>query len=260
MINLFEFALLTKREYADLAVKAFKYDDYVSKSKLEQDVKLQLEETKKKYPSTIIRYAGTPKQGSASYPIDVRNYATCGQNDVDLKQFLGALSVQNVMNAKGMTYHEACDEVIVNINQMTKVNYAFDTDNYGFSEYWQFAPITFKIGSGDCDDYAILRYVLYRLAGVPAELIRIGVGLTANGQGHATIYYLSSALEWIHLNSTSSFSKVEDTINKQTLKDSALEIQDFWFSFNELGAWSKIESKEALSSLKTHAKFKIVQK
>lgn len=258
MINLFQFALLSKQEFIDLAVKAVKYDEYLNKAKLEQDVKLQLEETKKKYPSTLIKYAGTPKKGNAAFPIDVRNYALCGQNDEDLKQFLGSLSVQNVMNSKGITYHEACDEVVVKINQITKVNYALDTNNYGFSEYWQFAPLTFKISQGDCDDYAVLRYVLCRIAGVDADLLRIGIGLTYSGEGHATNYYLCSDGIWLHLNSTSNFTEEENTLALQTIKDNTLAIKDFWFSFNELNAWSKLESKQAIDSFKEQKLFKQV--
>jgi Predicted periplasmic protein len=268
MIELFGFKILTASELAELQKPKepmYVHDIILNRApinksgvSLPRETLIKLKETSDKYPPVSVTYAGTPKKGSVVYPIDVKNYAECGQNDDALIQFLKSkkLTVDEKVVSK-LTYHELCDEMVAKINQATPVTYAFDTDNYGFSEYWQFAPLTFKIGNGDCDDYAILRYVLYRLAGVPAELIRIGVGLTANGQGHATIYYLSSSLEWLHLNSTSSFSKAEDSVEKQTLKDASLAIQDFWFSFNELSAWSKLESKAALESFESQPKFKI---
>lgn len=273
MIELFGFKVLTEAEYAslvELSKKVLTIERLVLSKPFGTFMDLgaslpivtinKIKETAEKYPAVSINYAGTPKKGSASYVIDVKNYALCGQNDDALLQFLkdNKLTVDK-RDMSNLTYHELCDEIVAKINQATSVNYAFDTDNYGFSEYWQFAPLTFKIGSGDCDDYAVMRYVMYRLAGVPAELIRIGVGLTQNGQGHATIYYLSSSLEWLHLNSTTSFSKVEDSVEKQSLKDASLKIHDFWFSFNELGAWSKFESKAALESFELQPKFKITQ-
>lgn len=271
MFDFLGFKILTSTELAELQKPKepmYIHDIVLNRAPIEKsytgmpkETINKLKETSDKYPAVHVTYAGTPKKGSAVYPIDVKNYAACGQNDDALIQFLKEkkLTVDGRIVSK-LTYHELCDEIVAKINQATPVNYAFDIDNYGFSEYWQFAPLTFKTSIGDCDDYAILRYVLYRLAGVPAELIRIGVGLTSNGQGHATIYYLSSSLEWLHLNSTTTFVQKEDTIEKQTRRDSDLEIQDFWFSFNELGAWSKIDSKDALLDMKLHDKFKIESK
>lgn len=270
MFDLFRFKCLTREEYAELVkpkmpltieriVLTKPFATYLDSGiVLPIETLRRINETAKKYPAVQITYAGTPKKGSSGYPIDVKNYALCGQNDDAMLNWLKSKKLTVQENQKsGLNYHMLCDEVVAKINQATPVNYSFDVDSYGFSEYWQFAPLTFKIGQGDCDDYAIMRYVLYRMAGVPAELIRIGAGLTQTGQGHCTLYYLSSSLEWLHLNSTTTFSKEDNTIEKQTLKDATLSLKDFWFSFNELGAWSKIESNEAMTKLNDNNKFKI---
>lgn len=210
----------------------------------------RIKETELKYPSAIVKYAGTPKaKSSATFSIDVRNYALAGQNDSDLTTLVENNKATVAQVQGNLNYHEKCDVVVAKINQLTKVNYQLDSENYGFSEYWQIAPLTLKIGKMDCDDMAILRYVLCRIAGVPAELLRIGVGIAKMGGGHATNYYLASNLEWLHLNSTTTFDLPDETVYKQTLRDPTLAIQDFWFSFNELNAWSKIESKETLNKL-----------
>ncbi len=45
--------------------------------------------------------------------------------------------------------------------------------------------VTFNTGAGDCEDYAIAKYVALQMAGIPAEDLRIVVVLELNGEGHA---------------------------------------------------------------------------
>src|SRR5262249_26522022 len=44
-----------------------------------------------------------------------------------------------------------------------------DFAQYGEVDVWSSPLVTFKNGAGDCEDYAIAKYVALRMAGIPAE-------------------------------------------------------------------------------------------
>jgi len=60
-----------------------------------------------------------------------------------------------------------------------------DLAQWGKVDLWSSPLVTFSRGAGDCEDYAIAKYVALQMAGVPAEDLRIVVVLDLNGEGHA---------------------------------------------------------------------------
>ena len=60
-----------------------------------------------------------------------------------------------------------------------------DLVQYGEVDVWSSPLVTFNTGAGDCEDYAIAKYVALQMAGIPAEDLRIVVVLDLNGEGHA---------------------------------------------------------------------------
>ena len=65
--------------------------------------------------------------------------------------------------------------------QVRKINrfvnqwrYRSDSENFGKSDYWA-TPLEFMKNSGDCEDYAITKYVSLRRVGIPAERLRMVV-------------------------------------------------------------------------------------
>jgi predicted transglutaminase-like cysteine proteinase len=52
--------------------------------------------------------------------------------------------------------------------------YREDVENYGVNDFWA-SPLQFISQSGDCEDYAIIKYVTLRELGFPAEKLRIVV-------------------------------------------------------------------------------------
>lgn len=67
------------------------------------------------------------------------------------------------------------DEQIVRINRWAnRFQYRSDLAVYGKSDYWA-SPLQFLANSGDCEDYAIIKYVSLRLLGVPEERLRLAV-------------------------------------------------------------------------------------
>ncbi|MDD3019398.1 MAG: transglutaminase-like cysteine peptidase [Alphaproteobacteria bacterium] len=59
-------------------------------------------------------------------------------------------------------------------NLMNKVKYIGDNRNWGKSDYWE-TPVEFLTRGGDCEDFAIAKYVSLRALGVPESQLRIAV-------------------------------------------------------------------------------------
>jgi predicted transglutaminase-like cysteine proteinase len=60
-----------------------------------------------------------------------------------------------------------------------------DLAQWGKVDVWSSPLVTFNTGAGDCEDYAIAKYVALQMAGIAAEDLRIVVVLDLNGEGHA---------------------------------------------------------------------------
>jgi predicted transglutaminase-like cysteine proteinase len=60
-----------------------------------------------------------------------------------------------------------------------------DLVQYGVADVWSSPLDTFKTGAGDCEDYAIAKYVALQMAGIADDDLRIVVVLDQNGEGHA---------------------------------------------------------------------------
>jgi predicted transglutaminase-like cysteine proteinase len=61
-----------------------------------------------------------------------------------------------------------------------------DLAQFGQEDVWSSPLATFYRGAGDCEDYAIAKFVALRLVGIPAEDLRIVVlADTLRGEGHA---------------------------------------------------------------------------
>ena len=60
-----------------------------------------------------------------------------------------------------------------------------DFAQYGEADVWTSPLVTFAHGAGDCEDYAIAKYVALHMAGLAAEDLRILVLVDFRGEGHA---------------------------------------------------------------------------
>jgi uncharacterized protein YkwD len=63
--------------------------------------------------------------------------------------------------------------------------YTPDKVSHGTSDYWQTPAETIELGSGDCEDHAILLCSLLRAYGVPADEVYVAVGSDHAGDAHA---------------------------------------------------------------------------
>jgi predicted transglutaminase-like cysteine proteinase len=61
-----------------------------------------------------------------------------------------------------------------------------DLAQFGQEDVWSSPLVTFYRGAGDCEDYAIAKFVALQMAGIPLEDLRIVVlADTLRGEGHA---------------------------------------------------------------------------
>ncbi len=67
------------------------------------------------------------------------------------------------------------DQMVEAVNTMAnKVRYIGDDKNWGKSDYWA-TPVEFFSKGGDCEDFAITKYISLRALGVPDNRMRIAI-------------------------------------------------------------------------------------
>lgn len=215
-----------------------------------------------KYPEVPIKYSGRYLGNDVNnlYSIDVRGYVPVLMTwDFYTHLANNKCFVKDIMKEKNCSFWEACDEAVLRVSKSVPVKYEYDNNNFKSAEYWLFPQEgyynRFVLNRGmDCDDYSILRFVLCRLAGVPAGLLRITCGLTRDGQGHATIHYLKSDKKWYHINSTSNIYSYADWRDKDDVNDK-IGIEQVWFSFNDEKSFNQFTT-DAMKSFKKNKKYK----
>ena len=77
------------------------------------------------------------------------------------------------------------------------IEYMPDEEQWGVDDYWQTSEETLSLGTGDCEDFAILLCTLLRAYGIDAERVYVAIGVDDKGQGHAFLiedWYLGG--EW----------------------------------------------------------------
>lgn len=86
--------------------------------------------------------------------------------------------------------------------QFNEQPYILDITNWGVTDYWE-TPKEFKLVSGDCEDYAIAKYLMLRDLGWSEESMRIAVVHDTNlGIGHAVLIVDSEDTSWVLDNQT----------------------------------------------------------
>jgi predicted transglutaminase-like cysteine proteinase len=80
--------------------------------------------------------------------------------------------------------------------------YIIDMTNWGVSDYWEI-PAEFKRVSGDCEDYAISKFLMLRNLGWPEESLRIVIVHDSNLDiGHAILLVKLDDTDWVLDNQT----------------------------------------------------------
>lgn len=126
-----------------------------------------------------------------------------------------AESVRQFITTHNLVYVASLsDDVVVDVQRavIDSLTYITDAQHWGVPDKWNTADetltatvttpngVTFGPMEGDCEDGAILMYVVCRLLGVPAESLYIWAGDTVAG-GHACLVYRprNYPLNWVFL-------------------------------------------------------------
>ena len=92
--------------------------------------------------------------------------ADCRQGNCALVRWREFLAT--IRHAPPMTQLKAVNDYL------NRIAYVADIENYGVDDYWA-TPRQFFAKGGDCEDYAIAKYLSLRALGWPAERLRIAV-------------------------------------------------------------------------------------
>lgn len=120
---------------------------------------------------------------------------------------------------------ESVKLILVNL-YVNRTAYISDADNWGVADYWA-SPREFFAKGGDCEDYAIAKYLSLRALGFSSANLRIAVLWDARAQeSHAVLVY-----------SKDNLSLVLDNRNDLLLPASSLGHYQPTYSVNEI-SWA----------------------
>jgi predicted transglutaminase-like cysteine proteinase len=133
------------------------------------------------------------------------------------------------------------------IEQLQAVNrflndwrYKADDQNYGRRDYWA-TPLEFLRHSGDCEDYAIAKYVTLRQLGFAPEQLRVVVVRdVARDLAHAVLaVYLDGEVY------------ILDNLTKAVLPQDRITHYVPYYSINESTRWAHVPAVETLVSARS---------
>lgn len=129
------------------------------------------------------------------------------------------------------------DQVTAVNRYANKWRYRTDQQVYGRSDYWA-SPLQFIANSGDCEDYAIMKYVSLRLLGVPDDRLRLAVVQDElRGLAHAVLV--------VYKNDT---AVVLDNLTNAVLPHDRIAHYSPYYSVNATVRWAHVPSSEIAMS------------
>lgn len=119
-------------------------------------------------------------------------------------------------------------------NLMNQIRYIGDKRNWGKSDYWE-TPVEFLTYGGDCEDFAIAKYISLRALGVPDRAMRVAIVKDMQkGIPHAILIVY-----------TQSGPMVLDNQIKQMTEASEIAHYKPIFSINRTAWWLHTESNSS---------------
>lgn len=115
--------------------------------------------------------------------------------------------------------------------------YREDMQNWGKPDYWAI-PAEFLKKSGDCEDYAIIKYFTLRELGIPPETMRIVVL-------RDSIRNLAHAVLVVYLNDD---AYVLDNLSNAVLSHTRFRHYRPQYSVNEFGRWAHVRGRSTKGS------------
>ena len=111
--------------------------------------------------------------------------------------------------------------------------YKEDIVNWGTEDYWAI-PAEFLKKSGDCEDYAIIKYFTLKELGIPPENMRIVVV-------RDTVRNLAHAVLAVYLNGD---AYILDNLSNAVLSHSRIRQYSPQYSVNEMGRWAHLKGRK----------------
>lgn len=193
--------------------------------------------------STIPSPTYTSLPTATAFPTSAGHLYRDPRNCGDMKQFITPDdsevqdTVDDILNGYWRWAYddfEALREWVVN-----HVTYQYDIDAHGQSEYWQLPSETLNLGTGDCEDFAILLCTLLRAYGVPADEVYVGLGHydEPGKTGHAFLFEHWYEGQWRAI-------EPQQSAWWQILLLPDLDISDYdeFYHFNDQGCFEGIPS------------------
>lgn len=156
------------------------------------------------------------------------------------QQHYGAAGIQNVRQWRGLLREAqglSDAEKIQRVNDFfnRRINFRDDIDIWKVTDYWATPLETMGRGEGDCEDFAIAKYVTLKILGVPIERMRLVYVRAVIGGPHSSIsqahmvlgYYATPGAEPLVMDNL-----VAD-IHPASRRKDLLPV----FSFNSDGLW-----------------------
>lgn len=119
--------------------------------------------------AVVERYLGDPRQLSKWARV-----ADAVAREIAVPVASGPLALAAAHGGTGGPALGLADIAAIN-RRVNAMPYRADSENWGVGDLWA-TPAEFARRGGDCEDYAIAKYVALRRAGVPASALRIEVG------------------------------------------------------------------------------------
>lgn len=97
----------------------------------------------------------------------------------------------------GLRGHDRMAQLRILNQTLNKKRYAADATNWNALDYWE-TPFQFLRRGGDCEDYAIAKYLALVELGVPADDMRITIVVDQNlGIAHAILVVAVDGQNWV---------------------------------------------------------------
>lgn len=127
---------------------------------------------------------------------------------------------------KGLKGRDVLSQLRAVNSEMNRRRYIIDPINWGMKDYWA-SPLQFFRKQGDCEDYAITKYMSMRALGVPAEDMRIVVLMDNNLRlAHAVLVVYVEGRAYVLDNQIGSVVRAETIRHYQPI-----------YSINETAWW-----------------------
>jgi len=134
---------------------------------------------------------------SAELEIDARVLALC---QADMKQCASPAARRYLALIEGT--RKLPDRIKIDrINRAINaaITYTTDLDQYGVLDLWSAPLVTLSTGRGDCEDYAIAKYVALHEAGIPLNDLRILLVYDRVAHGHHAVVGVRENGRWLML-------------------------------------------------------------